>query len=89
MKKDNAELTIIGALALVAVIIILEPLLVFWLGYFSGWLTKITVGTQVCLALNTTFGTSFTPDILPWIGGALGWVGSFFHSAYASKNKSN
>lgn len=89
MKKDNAGLATIGVLALVAVIIILEPLLVFWLGYFSGWLTKIMVGTQVCSALNTTFGTSFTPDILPWIGGALGWVGSFFRPAHASRNKSN
>ena len=47
------------------------------------------VGTQVCLALNTTFGTSFTPDILPWIGGALGWVGSFFKSVHTNRNKSN
>ena len=89
MKKDNAGLAIIGVLALIVVIIILEPLLIFWLGYFSGWLTKIMVGTQVCSALNTTFGTSFTPDILPWIGGALGWVGNFFKSAHTSRNKSN
>ena len=89
MKRDNVGLVIIGALASIAVIIILEPLLIFWLGYFSGWLTKIMVGTQVCLALNTTFGTSFTPDILPWIGGALGWVGRFFKSVHTSRNKSN
>ena len=89
MKKNDGRLVIIVMLALAAVIIILEPLLIFWLGYFSGWLTKIMVGTQVCSALNTTFGTSFTPDILPWIGGALAWVGNFFKSVHTRRNKSN
>ena len=36
-KKDVSGWTIIGIIAFFFVVIIIEPALLFWLGYFSGW----------------------------------------------------
>ena len=65
--------------------IIIEPALLFWLGYFSGWLAKLVIGTKLVTAINMVFGTAFTADMLPMIGGALGWIGGFFKSTTAAK----
>lgn len=81
--------TIAAVIGLFIVLAFVEP--AFWLGigYVSGWIAKITVGTQCVTALNTAFGTEFTADMLPWIGAALAWVGSFFKRSNASAKKSN
>lgn len=81
---------IIGAIGVIILAVVFWPFITFWLGYFTGWLTKITVGAKVCSALNATLGTSFTPEVLPWVGAALGWIGSFFktvntNTTYKSK----
>lgn len=68
----------IGAVAVIIAIMVLEPLVVFWLGYFSGWLTKIIVGERLVTAMNASLGTHLNPDLLPYLGGSLAWIGSFF-----------
>ena len=35
------------------------------------------------------FGTAFTADMLPMIGGALGWIGGFFKSVRTASNNNN
>ena len=84
-KKDVSGWAIVGVIAFFVVVIIIEPALLFWLGYFSGWLAKLVIGTKLVTAINTVFGTAFTADILPMIGGALGWIGGFFKSTTAVK----
>ena len=85
-KKDVSGWTIVGVIAFFVVVIIIEPALLFWLGYFSGWLAKLVIGTKLVTAINMVFGTVFTADMLPMIGGALGWIGGFFKSIRTASN---
>ena len=72
----------IGIIVLAAIFIVFYlfyPFLLFWVGYFSGWLAKLIIGTKLAAALNIAFHTTwFTAEMLPTIGGALAWIGSFF-----------
>lgn len=72
----------IGIIVLAVIFIVFYPFLLFWVGYFSGWLAKLVIGTKLAAALNIAFHTTwFTAEMLPMIGGALAWVGSFFKGA--------
>ena len=76
--------TIIGAIILIFIL----PIFSFWLNYFCGWITSLVIGEKICYALNLLFKSNyFTSDKLPWIAGALGWIGSFFRTT--SSNKKN
>ena len=77
--KDSIT-TLIGIIALSAILVILTPVVIFLLGYFSGWLAKIMIGDKICKAFLIAFSISIEPSMLPWIGGALAWIGSFFKS---------
>ena len=85
-RKDISGWAIVGVIAFFVVAIIIEPALLFWLGYFSGWLAKIVIGTKLVTAINMVFGTAFTADMLPMIGDALGWIGGFFKSIRTASN---
>ena len=88
-RKEASGWAIVGIIAFLVVAIIIEPALLFWLGYFSGWLAKFVIGTKLVTAINIVFGTAFTADMLPMIGGALGWIGGFFKSVRTIKNNNN
>ena len=79
---------IIGATVIIVLLFLIIPLFIFAFGWVAGWLTKIAIGDTLCNALNIVFNVSyFTPDKLPMIGGALGWIGSFFKATINKKNK--
>lgn len=79
--------TVLGAIVMVMIVMLLTPFLTFWCGWLSGWLAKLVIGVPLCNAMNTLFNVAyFTPDKLPLIGGALGWIGGFFKSV-AKVNK--
>lgn len=81
-------LGVLVALAGVIALIIFAPMISFFISYFGGWLCKITFGNILCNGLNTLFNVVwFTPDKLPIMAGALGWIGGFFKSIDFSKNK--
>ena len=86
-RKNVSGWAIVGVIAFFVVVIIIEPALLFWLGYFSGWLAKLVIGTKLVTAINMVFGTTFTAVMLPMIGGALAWIGGFFKSINNVKNK--
>ena len=88
-RKDDSGWAIVGVIAFLIVVIIIQPALLFWLGYFSGWLAKLIIGTKLVTAINMIFGTAFTADMLPMIGGALAWIGSFFKSVRTASNNNN
>ena len=88
-RKNDSGWAIVGVIAFLIVVIIIQPALLFWLGYFSGWLAKLIIGTKLVTAINMIFGTAFTTDMLPMIGGALGWIGSFFKSVRTASNNNN
>ena len=69
----------LGVIVMAVIFIIFTPLLSFVLCYFGGWLCKITFGPTLCHALNTLFTVSFfTPEKIPLMAGALGWIGNYF-----------
>lgn len=75
-------LTIIGAIAIIAVAVIVMPFVSFWLAYFGGWITSLVIGDTLANALNTLFNTThFTKDMIPMCAGALGWVGGYFKAS--------
>lgn len=80
--------TFLGVILLIVVVsVILTPLYVFF-GWLTGCIIQFFCGQFVVDGLNTLFGTTrFIPDHLPIIGGALGFVGSFFKTASTSKKK--
>lgn len=46
------------------------------------------IGKTLCNALNTCFGTTrFEPWTIPWVAGALGWIGGYFKSSNILNNK--
>ena len=85
-RKDVSGWAIVGVIAFLIVAIIIEPALLFWFGYFGGWLAKLVIGTKLVTAINMLFGTAFTADMLPMIGCALGWIGGFFKSINTISN---
>ena len=88
-RKDVSGWAVVGVIAFLIVVIIIQPALLFWLGYFSGWLAKLVIGTKLVTAINMVFGTAFTADMLPMIGGALGWIGGFFKLVHTASNNNN
>ena len=89
MKKDATLAEVILILIGLAVLLIFMPFISYWLSYFGGWLASIVIGETLCNALNTTFATlRFTPDMLPQMAGALGWIGSFFKGTTRIKEDS-
>ena len=77
----------IGALAILVLFFIVSPFIYFWLSYFCGWITMHVIGVKLTMALNILFNTSyFTPQMLPMLSGALGWLGGFFKSITNIKN---
>ena len=88
-RKNDSGWAIVGVIAFLIVVIIIKPALLFWLGYFCGWLAKLIIGTKLVTAINMIFGTAFTADMLPMIGGALSWIGSFFKSVSTASNNNN
>ena len=69
----------LGVIVMAVVLIVFAPMLSFFICYFGGWLCKITFGQTLCHALNTLFNVSFfTPEKIPLMAGALGWIGNYF-----------
>lgn len=82
MNKNDGFLTGMGCFGVIVaavLLIIFGPMISFFLAYFGGWICKITFGPTLCTALNTLFNvTFFSPDKLPLMAGALGWIGGYF-----------
>ena len=90
MSRENVSgWALVGVIAFLIVVIIIQPALLFWLGYLRGWLAKLVIGTKLVTAINMVFGTAFTADMLPMIGGALGWIGGFFKLVHTASNNNN
>jgi len=86
MPKKNFIGVICVAIVAAILVEIIYPALLVGLGYFFGWVTKITIGNTLVNAINTSFGTEITKDILPWLGAALSWIGSFFYTPQVGTN---
>ena len=79
-------LKLLGAVLLLILIIIFEPFLLFWLGYFSGWLAKIFIGKYI-VAWFGLFGITLSLESIPLFAGVFAWIASFFQSISSFKKK--
>lgn len=82
----NDILKLLGAVLLLILIIIFEPFLLFWLGYFAGWLAKIFIGKYI-VAWFGLFGITLSLESIPLFAGVVAWITSFFTSASSLKKK--
>lgn len=81
---------VLGIIALAVILLIFEPFVLFWLGYFSGWIAKLVVGETLAGALNVAFNTTyFSAAMLPKLAGSLAWIGSSFRNAARINNNNN
>lgn len=78
---------ILIGLGILALFLIIEPIAVFWMSYFFGWIASFVIGDSLCYALNTTFNAAFTKDMIPLIAGAIGWIASYFAIFIGIHNK--
>ena len=86
MKDDF--FVILWAFEALAGLVLILRFISFWLSYFGGWICKITIGNTLVKALNVLFHTThITAEMLPWMAGALGWIGGFFKTISSSKSK--
>lgn len=92
MRESTGSLVgkLIGIIVLAIIFVVFYPFLLFWFGYFSGWLAKLVIGAKLAAALNIVFHTTwFTAEMLPMIGGALAWIGSFFKGTTKTVEKAS
>lgn len=78
----------IGVIIGIIILGIVEPIIIFGVGWFGGWILMKIVGGAVVTGLNTLFGTTrFMPDLIPVVCGALAIVGSYFKTTISSSSK--
>ena len=77
---------ILGIIGSIILLIFIEPFLVFWLCYFSGWIAKITIGKWI-IAGFAIFNIPIKLNQIPLLAGILGWIGSFFKNSNIKWNK--
>jgi len=78
---------ILGIGGVLLLVVLLAPLGVFF-GWIVGHIIKFFCGDFVVNGLNLLCGSErFSPEMLPTIGGALGFVGAFFKSTSSSSGK--
>lgn len=78
MKKGEGCLLII----LTAVIFLLNPILIYCLGWLGGWILSQIVGMAITNGFNILFDTTrFTPELIPITCGALAVVGNYFKTS--------
>ena len=51
-NSDKNEKAFTSAIIALILFCIFEPFLIFWLGYFCGWLAKIFIGSHLVEGLN-------------------------------------
>lgn len=83
MKK---KIFIIGIT--VILVMLFEPFLFFWLGYFSGWIAKIIIGKYLISGFDI-FNIHISLNQIPLLAGILSWIGSFFKTYHYNNNNNN
>lgn len=89
MKNKTLEnVGIAGAVVETIVLLVLSPVLTFWLAYFGGWILQQFVGTMLINGMNLMLNTTrFTVDMIPLTCATLAVVGSYFKSRQTNNNK--
>lgn len=82
-------LTILGAIALIATIIVFGGAISFGLGYLGGVFLKWVCGVPVANGLNMVLGNitqhNFTPNDIPLFSAIMTTIAGFFQSIHTNK----
>lgn len=73
--KNGTDVT--SMIVTMVALLFLGPVVTFGIGFLMGWITKITIGHLIVHAF-TAIGLDIGINAIPWIGGLLGWIASFF-----------
>jgi hypothetical protein len=89
MKHTSSIIPEILSAIIAIIIAIISPAIIFWAGYFGGWILMNLVGERISDGLNLLFNTTrFTRELIPLTCGILTVVGGYFKStSLESKNK--
>ena len=93
MDKDTVKdlFTIVGCVALIAVLIIFGGAISFGLGWLGGLFLKWVGGDVVANGLNMVLGNitqhQFTPNDIPLFSAIMTTIAGFFKSVKYDKNK--
>ena len=68
------------------VIIFIWPWLSFWVAYFLGWITKITIGKYIVEGF-ALLNIDLPLNKIPLLAGVLGWIGGFFIGTKGNRKK--
>jgi len=85
IKKEKSFFATAIVVALIWLFV--EPFIIFWICYFSGWIAKITIGQYIVEGL-TYFKLSVPITKIPLFTGTLGWIAAFFRSTLSMKKDS-
>ena len=81
---SSSDLIILIATAIV--IIFIWPWLSFWVAYFLGWITKITIGKYIVEGF-ALLNIDLPLNKVPLLAGVLGWIGGFFTGTKTNRKK--
>lgn len=74
--KDKAP--IISSLIVITIFcLFIIPWLSFWIAYFMGWITKLTIGKHLVEGF-ALIGWNIPLDKIPLFAGCIGWIAGFF-----------
>lgn len=76
--NTSEKMGILGIILFFIIGIIIIPLVIFWIGYFLGWVSTFICGDFLVKGINS-FGFNITVNDIPCIAGALCWAGYLFH----------
>lgn len=66
----------ITVIILTILLIFAGPFCLFWLGYFSGWVAKITIGKWIIAGMGL-FGLDLSLNKIPLLAGTIAALSSF------------
>ena len=84
--KERIQVTFWAGLITILITIALIPILIFWIGYFGGWITKILIGKFLVEAFGI-FGINFSIDKLPLVTGFVAWICSYLKPSSVTAEK--
>jgi hypothetical protein len=86
--KNNENGWFVTFIVGVVALLIFYPILVFWFGYFGGWILSNFVGEHITQGVNLLLGRhSLEVDTIPILCGTLAVVGNYFKSTQTNNNK--
>jgi len=87
MKDSGSASTIVIIITAILTLVFL-PVIIFWFGYFGGWILSSFVGEHITQGVNLLLDRhSLEVDTIPVLCGTLAVIGRYFSSTQTNNNK--